>query len=337
MKICPNCSARNYNNAEFCFNCRTPIANAPIYPDPVPQYPPMMNPYTQPACPPQPKNEQPAPKNEEPPKEETPAPKSEQPKDEDAKPKTAKKGNPLLIVFAVIAGLLLITNGITLYYLLNSEQMKYKDAYISLQKTALKEDLYESLRSGNESGSGSTKASTDVPVAYVKPTATPTPEPEEKYLPLKIGQRFDLEDVEIQIDSVQWGDEILPSNTSGRYRYYSASDGEKFFFLWGTVKNNKGETIRLYYSLNVEFTFNDKYTYSPTIEGEEKDGTGIWNFEANIDPLETKRFVIFRSVPDEVYDIYDHCVVTIGYYNDFSWAQYDEFEELDKVYQLYVQ
>ena len=312
MKICPNCSARNYNNAEICFNCKTAIANAPIYPDPVPQYPPMMNPYTQPACPPQPKNEQPAPMNEEPPKEETTAPKSELPKDEDAKPKAAKKGNPLLIVFAVIAGLLLITNGITLYYLLNSEQMKYKDAYISLQETVLPENLSDSSSSETEYD-------------------------ESKILTLQMGQQYDFEDFEIQIDSVHWDDAIKSSSTVKDYNYRDKVDGYKFFYLWGTLKNKRGESLNLDYIWKIEFNINDKYTYTPYIEHEEKIGTSVSMSTGFIEPLETKRILIYSSLPDEVYNIFDHCVVTIGYHDDFSYAKLDEFEELDNVYQLYVQ
>lgn len=341
MKICPNCSARNYDNAEVCFNCRTPLANVPVYPDPVSQQQPVMNPYMQQPFPQDPNN-MPFPGQ-------VPAYNPVQQQIQKGKRKTknkAKKNTPL-IVFAVVAGLLLIAGGIA-FFLLNSRQEKYKDAYEILQKTVLAESLRETSQAivaGNNSDdpdlevtSETPEMSGNIPVTRLSEPSDPTAKPKSgiEYLPLQLKQKFDLEDVDIQINSVQWGEEIRPSNTSGYYNYYSDNDGEKFFYLLGTVKNNKGKNIDIDYGLKVRFVFNDKYTYTATIVGEEKDGTGFWNFETTVNPLEKKTFLIYRSVPDEVKNIFDHCVVTIGYNDDFSTVRYDDFEEMDKVYQLYV-
>lgn len=44
MKVCPNCNSRNYDAAEFCVTCGTPIAEAPILQE-APMVPPV---YVQP-------------------------------------------------------------------------------------------------------------------------------------------------------------------------------------------------------------------------------------------------------------------------------------------------
>ena len=114
MKICPNCSARNYDNAEVCFNCRTPLTNVPIYPDPVSQQQPGIVPYMQQSYFQNPNNMQfPG---------QIPMRNTVQQHSQDRKTKTKNTGkkNTLLIVFAIIAGLLLITNGVTLFFLLTS-------------------------------------------------------------------------------------------------------------------------------------------------------------------------------------------------------------------------
>ena len=337
MKICPNCSARNYDNAEVCFNCRTPLTNVPIYPDPVSQQQPGIVPYMQQSYFQNPNNMQfPG---------QIPMRNTVQQHSQDRKTKTKNTGkkNTLLIVFAIIAGLLLITNGVTLFFLLNSENMKYKEAYLTLQKTLVTENLQSAVsaalgRGDTNKRTGESQVSGDVPVTNLSGLSEPTatPEPKIEYLPLELKQKFDLQDVEIQLDSAQWGEEVKPSNTSGYYNYASNTDGEKYFYIWGTVKNNKGENIDLHYSLNIQYLFNDKFSYGTSIYGEEKDGTGIRNYETTIKPLEKKRFVIIASVPDEVKEIFDHCVVTIGFNDDFSNVRYDDFEEMDKVYQLYV-
>ena len=340
MKICPNCSARNYDNAEFCVNCRTPLANVPVYPDPVSQPQPVMNPYMQQPFPQYPNNI-PFPGQ-------VPAYNPVQQQEQNGKQKTKKKNNTLLIVLGVIAGLLLFAGGIA-FFLFGSRQEKNNHDYEILQQTVVAENLRETTQAivaGNNSDdpvlevtAETPEMSGNIPVTRLSEPGDPTAKPksEAEYLPLQLKQKFDVEDVDIQIDSVQWGEEIRPSNPSGYYNYYSASDGEKYFYLWGTVKNNKGKTIDVDDALMVRFVFNDKYTYYASIVGEKKDGTNLWNFETSISPLETKRFLIFRSVPDEVKNIFDHCEVTIGYYNDFRRvSSYDKFEELDHVYQLYV-
>ncbi len=311
MKICPNCSARNYDNAEVCFNCGTPLANAPVYPDPMSQQQPGMNPYTQMPYQQNPYNMQfPG---------QIPVNNMAQPQPESQKPKKNKslKKDKRLIIFCAIAGVLLITNIITLILLLNSQDMKYKNAYLTLQKTVMVNALQESFRSafsGGNSDSGSALSKSGDPTA--------TPEPKEP-LPLELKQRFDLQDVDIQLDSVQWGDEVVFPD-GGKY---SDKDGEKYFYIFGTVKNNMGESINLDYSLKASFIFNDKYKYNAWVSGDDGD---------SIKPLASKVFLIYYSVPDEVKDIFDNCLVTIGYNDDFSTVRYDDFEEMDKVYQLYV-
>lgn len=61
---------------------------------------------------------------------------------------------------------------------------------------------------------------------------------------LNLGELKNCNDIiELQFDSSQWMDSILPSNTSSVYSYYEDIEGESYFVLKGTVKNISSETV----------------------------------------------------------------------------------------------
>ena len=160
----------------------------------------------------------------------------------------------------------------------------------------------------------------------------------EDFSSLEFGQKFDVEDVDIQIETAQWGDSILPRNTTGSFLSTEGDEeGYKYYYLWGTIENNRGNYINPSAFLKISFIFNDNYTYDGTVHCESVDGTRLINTENTIYPLEKKRFIIFVSVPDKIEEIFEYCDIRIGYDDDLNSDVFlREFKELDHHYQLKI-
>lgn len=106
--------------------------------------------------------------------------------------------------------------------------------------------------------------------------------------------------MDITLTDAEWADKILPSNTSKTYSYLPDQEGETFFVVRGVVTSHATSSFDLEWCTNSSIMVNDKYNFSATIELEDSDGGG---FSGSIKPLQTRNFVLYSSVSDEVHSI----------------------------------
>lgn len=245
-----------------------------------------------------------------------------------------RQNNKLSIGLLVVSILLLLSNGVLIWFYLQSREdnQRQKNAYVELQKTA-----FSSIVLGQINPIAGTSVNGDLPTDRVSdrvnsvPSNTPTPKVEAKSI--HIGDKVTLDFVEFSLDSIEWTERINPSDTSGYYSYYSAQDDEKYLVLWGTMKNLSGDSIR-FDQMKIQFEFNEKYKFSGQIEMEDDDKGGF-NSIYSIKPLKQSRFIIFASIPNEIISLYDHGILTFGF-DDFQHyvLSSDDFSDLDYVYHL---
>ncbi|NLY37184.1 MAG: hypothetical protein GX046_08120 [Tissierellia bacterium] len=108
--------------------------------------------------------------------------------------------------------------------------------------------------------------------------------------------------MEITLTNSEWVESIIPSNTSGFYTYYEDEEGEKFFVIHGILKNIGSKDINIQWMNKSEITINEKYNFSANMELESNDGT---DFYASAKPLQTLNLIIYASISDEAYEIYE--------------------------------
>lgn len=115
---------------------------------------------------------------------------------------------------------------------------------------------------------------------------------------IKLNETFAVGEImEITLNSYEWGDTVLPSDTSGSYSYKPDEEGETYFIIRGTLKNLSGSTFEIDDCSKVSFIINDKYNFSARMDLEDNDHTG---FFGSVKPLQTLNLVICGSVSDEV-------------------------------------
>lgn len=106
--------------------------------------------------------------------------------------------------------------------------------------------------------------------------------------------------MDITITGAEWSDSVLPSDTSKSYTYYEDNENETYFIVHGTITSHASDSFDIRWNSNSLILVNEKYTFSSTMEFEDLDGRG---FGESIKPLQTRSFIIYASVSDEVYNI----------------------------------
>ena len=160
-----------------------------------------------------------------------------------------------------------------------------------------------------------------------KPSATLRPD-KDGFFEVPFNQKVSLEFVEFTIEDSLCTEELTPADTSGVYSYMADNEDEKYFCIYGTLKNLSGEEYDIE-DIVSEICFNDKYTYTAHLKADDGDGDFYGNY---VKPLGSVTFYIYASVPDEVVNIYESCTVKFGFKEGFSGSYYDDFEECDYLY-----
>lgn len=106
--------------------------------------------------------------------------------------------------------------------------------------------------------------------------------------------------MDITITGAEWSDSVLPSDTSKSYSYYEDKENETYFIVHGTITSHASDSFDIRWNSDSSVLVNEKYTFSSTMEFEDLDGRG---FGESIKPLQTRNFIIYSSVSDEVYNI----------------------------------
>ena len=133
---------------------------------------------------------------------------------------------------------------------------------------------------------------------------------------IKLNEAFDVGEImSITFISSEWCDEIKPSNTSSVYSYYQDVDGEKFFLIHGNIKNLAGMNLDIQYASKGELLINGKYKIPVVLETEEADGT---SFYGTVKPLQTLPLIVYASVSDELFGVWETIQLTLHICNDES-------------------
>ncbi len=132
--------------------------------------------------------------------------------------------------------------------------------------------------------------------------------------------------MEITLTESEWVESLTPSNTGGYYSYYEDQEGEKYFVIRGTLKNIGSEDLDIKWMSESEVVLNDTYKFNASMELESNDGT---DFYGSAKPLQTLNLVVYASVSDEAYSIYDTVDVTMSILNsaeDINSFYYDDLQ-----------
>lgn len=135
---------------------------------------------------------------------------------------------------------------------------------------------------------------------------------------IKLNETVTIGDLmEITITDSEWVETILPSNTSGMYSYYDDEDGEKYFVIRGKLKNNGSEDLDIQWINDSEIVLNGTYKFTANMELESNDGS---DFYGSAKPLQTLNLLIYASVSDEAYEIWESIDVTMKILSDGEYA-----------------
>ena len=174
----------------------------------------------------------------------------------------------------------------------------------------------------------------DTTVSDGPDTSNETQEPETTITEVNFTEQITTDFVEIVIDGASYGDEIKPDNPQRVYSYMSDQDGEKYVYLYGTIKNVSGETFEFADNMFAELVFDDKYIYSGSITADE--GGDFSYIYASLKPLKSEKFYIIASIPDELEEQYTKVVVKFGFCENFNGPYNIQENECDYLYSVTV-
>ncbi|SDG32914.1 protein of unknown function [Fontibacillus panacisegetis] len=137
-------------------------------------------------------------------------------------------------------------------------------------------------------------------------TTEPTKEPEEpKEVVNKVGDKFNLGDWEVVLDSFEFNQKV-----SDEYFSSSADEGNKFLILNYTVTNQGTEAdnfTSMIGGVEMKALFQDKYEYTYTITMIDKDLS-----KESIKPLSSKTGFVVMEVPDTVAKSEDSLILKLA-------------------------
>lgn len=141
----------------------------------------------------------------------------------------------------------------------------------------------------------------DLPQNKISDNTSVEPEPNVSGGKVTLNTTFPVADIlDVTLTGAEWCDSIMPPDTSGFYSYYEDKEGERYFVVHGTITSHASDSINIKWCSNASALINDKYNFSATMEFEDLDGRG---FGEEIRPLQTRGFILYASISDEVYSI----------------------------------
>lgn len=131
---------------------------------------------------------------------------------------------------------------------------------------------------------------------------------------IKKGDVIEAEDfAQIKFNGAKYKNELLPSNTSGYYSYYSVKDVDNTYLIISMdITNYQGSSRNIDSFVGARVTYLDKYTYTGFVVAEESDHTGFDAY-ASISPLTEKTVYFVIEVPKKVTE--NQAVVELSFRN----------------------
>ncbi|MPM99572.1 hypothetical protein SDC9_146764 [bioreactor metagenome] len=140
--------------------------------------------------------------------------------------------------------------------------------------------------------------------------------------------------VTLSFSEAVWTQKILPSNTGDFYSYLEDVDGETYFAVKGTIKNESGEGISPE-DIVGKALFNDKYEYTIQVKAEGEDGSDFYCF--SLDPLKQTTLYMLVSVPDDIRNNFNECKMTFGFNDKMLYVEDTLLENLPYKYVIVIQ
>ena len=132
------------------------------------------------------------------------------------------------------------------------------------------------------------------------PSPTPSPSPTASPQIISAGEMISNESQEITINSVSLSYKVEPSDTSGFYTYYTASEGNVFIDVDMSVKNLQKQDLSCDEIFSITADYNNGYIYKGfPIVNDATTGFTYANISV-ITPLETKGMHYLIECPQEV-------------------------------------
>lgn len=201
-------------------------------------------------------------------------------------------------------------------------------------KVVSERDALQSQLQAKEDSESASESSSDSPA--IISDKTDDPDKKDDVIEAKtitIGETITFDWAEFTLDSIEWVNDVLPSNTVKSYTYYKGIDGEIHLVIRGTWKNTSGESYDIG-DIESQFIINDKYKYIGSATREDDDGGGFSPF--SLDPLKKVNFIIYTSVPDEAKKKFEICKLTFGFDDNMKNTALSKLSELDNVYEIEI-
>ena len=206
-----------------------------------------------------------------------------------------------------------------------------------------------SLAACGGGGSTTTPSATPEQGEPTDPSAEVTAPEEEPESPglavteLSNGDSVKLDFVEMTIGECGIKAEVLPDylpNGMKIYGRFDAREGKQYVFVKGTIKGLATSAIDLPAITGTVMLGDYSYKVDTNGNGEVMFFSQDWKSEQQLEPLTTLNFFIAASVPDELADSHDSCVLTFGFKDMFDSDGYqlffadDPLSECDYVYSV---
>lgn len=143
-------------------------------------------------------------------------------------------------------------------------------------------------------------ASPSVKIGSVQDNTSSAATASDNEVHITAGEPFTIPDrYEMSVDSLEWLDELYPSDSYGVVFYYKDEPDSAYCVVRGTIKNLSSSASLLgedaLIGLGASYKLNGTYEYSARTTTDSGN-----DFVEELAPLETKPLVIFASIPNEL-------------------------------------
>lgn len=153
------------------------------------------------------------------------------------------------------------------------------------------------------------EAAAQAPAETPEPTATPVPEPE--YTELTLGETEVLDGIELTLCSAETAGAVCAVR-GGMGVSRNAPEGKRFLTVTGLLKNTGPREIDAA-NLTGTMEVNGRYTYPLELFVIQD-----LSFRSLVQPLMEARMVLYATLPTELADSVEKCVVTFGFEDGFA-------------------
>jgi len=149
------------------------------------------------------------------------------------------------------------------------------------------------------------------------------------------GDTIELDFVEMSIEGISTAKAIYPDKYEKYISHYLEDiEGETYVCIYGNMKNISGETYEIIYNTYASILFDNQYNYEGAMIIDE--GDSLSYFSVDFKPLQSAKYYIYASVPDEMLESYTTVNMTFGFKEGFEDTFFIEEDDCDYLFHLIV-